>query len=115
MTATHWSAIDSTRTVADNLRVRRTEANAYTRLARTYGSKGKIAEPGANLGARPHSRPCTTTDAHGAQTAALSVKADPLDQSGHLVETQRSEGRTATKVACLHAVGSYKRSLCFLS
>jgi hypothetical protein len=38
MTATYWSAIDFTRTVVDNLRVRRTEANAYTRLARTYGS-----------------------------------------------------------------------------
>jgi hypothetical protein len=37
MTATHWSAIDSTQTGADNLRVRHTEANAYTRLARPYG------------------------------------------------------------------------------
>jgi hypothetical protein len=40
MTATHWSAIDSTRTGADNLGVRHTEANAYTRLARIYGSEG---------------------------------------------------------------------------
>jgi hypothetical protein len=37
MTATRWSAIDSTRTGADNLRVRHTNANAYTRLARPYG------------------------------------------------------------------------------
>ena len=37
MTATQWSAIDSTRTVAENLRVRRTEANACPRLARTDG------------------------------------------------------------------------------
>ena len=40
MTATHWSAIDSTRTGADNLGVRHTEANAYTRLARIYRSEG---------------------------------------------------------------------------
>jgi hypothetical protein len=35
MTATRPSAIDSTGTVADNLGVSRTEANAYTGLART--------------------------------------------------------------------------------
>jgi hypothetical protein len=40
MTATHCCAIDSTQTVADNLRVRRMEANAYARLARTYGVDG---------------------------------------------------------------------------
>ena len=52
----------------------------------------KIAKPGAILGAISHSRTRTTTDAHGAQTAVLGVKADPPDQSGRLVETYGSEG-----------------------
>ena len=47
----------------------------------------KIAKPGAIMGAISHSRTRTTTDAHGAQTAVLGVKADPRDQSGRLVET----------------------------
>jgi hypothetical protein len=48
MTATHCCAIDSTQTVADNLRVRRTEANAYTRVARTSDQKvGVRIPPGA--------------------------------------------------------------------
>jgi hypothetical protein len=51
MTATHWSAIDSTRTGADNLRVRRTEANAYTRLARDYGAEGQHS---SEVQQRPH-------------------------------------------------------------
>ena len=33
----------------------------------------KIANPGAILGARSHSRPRTTTDVNGAQTAVLDV------------------------------------------
>jgi hypothetical protein len=37
-------------------------------------------------------QPRTTTEAHRAQTAVLSVKADPLDQAGRLVETYRLEG-----------------------
>ena len=49
-------------------------------------------EPGAILGARPHSQPRTTTDAHGEQSAVLSVKADSLDQFGRLVEIYGSEG-----------------------
>jgi hypothetical protein len=37
----------------------------------------KITRPGAIPGARSHSQPRTTTDAHGAQTAVLDVNADP--------------------------------------
>jgi hypothetical protein len=42
-------------------------------------------EPGAILGARPHSQPRTATDAHRERTPVLSVNADPPDQSGRLV------------------------------
>ena len=50
----------------------------------------KIAKPGAILGARSHSRPRMTTDAQGAQTAILGVKADPPDQFGRWVDTYGS-------------------------
>jgi hypothetical protein len=42
---------------------------------------------GSHSGARPHTRPRTIADAHGAQTAVLGVKLDPQDQPGRLVET----------------------------
>jgi hypothetical protein len=51
-----------------------------------------IANSGAILGARPHTRPRTIADAHGAQSAVLGVKLDPQDQPGRLVETYGSEG-----------------------
>jgi len=65
----------------------------------------KIAKPGATLGARSHSRPGTTTDAHGAQTAVLGVKADPPDKPGRLVEAYGLEGWTATNAAQSAACG----------
>jgi hypothetical protein len=69
----------------------------------------KIAKPGAILRARSHSRPRTTTDARRAPTAVLGVQADPPGQPGHLVETYRSEGRTATNAAQIAAGGWYLR------
>jgi hypothetical protein len=54
--------------------------------------KIKIAKPGAILGARSHSRPRTTTDLHGAQSAVLCVKAELPDLSGRSVEAYGSEG-----------------------
>jgi hypothetical protein len=78
------------RTGRHNSRRRWTVPDASPSISPALRIKRKDRGTGANLGARPHSRPCTTTDAHGAQTAALSVKADPLDQSGRLVETYGS-------------------------
>jgi hypothetical protein len=54
--------------------------------------QGSRSRTGAILGARPHSRPRTTMDTHGAQTAVPSVKADSPNPSGRLVETYGSEG-----------------------
>ena len=66
------------------------------RLSRTSPTdlriKGQGRQPGAILGARSHSRPRTTPDAHGTQTAVLSVKARSPDQSRRLAETYGSEG-----------------------
>ena len=44
------------------------------------------------MGARPDSRPRTTTDAGGGRTAVPGVTTDPLDQSRRLVETYGTEG-----------------------
>ena len=73
-------------------RVRQTSAYGWRPFARTYGSVGQDHQAGSHPGARSHSQPRTTTDAHGAQTAVLGVNADPPDQSERLVETYRSKG-----------------------
>src|SRR4029453_19404637 len=78
------------RTGRNNSRRRWTVTDASPSISPALRIKRKDRGTGSQSGSQTAQPTCTTTDAHGAQTAALSVKADPLDQSGRLVETYGS-------------------------
>ena len=57
-----------------------------------YGSEDQDREAGSHSRSQIAQPPRTTTDAQGAQSEVVGVKADSTDQSEHLVETYGSEG-----------------------
>ena len=56
-----------------------------------HGSEDQDRGTGAILGARSHSRPRTTTNAHVTRAPVLGMKADPPHRSERLIETYGSD------------------------